>query len=155
MLLLYLCILLNNAIKEIKSSETTREFIESLKNLIKDSQEILINEYNRCTKKHREMIKEQQRKFMFQMSFKFEFDEEIYDKWNQVTLACPSDWYDLKNEIHNKEILAEYARNKYRNYFRKIILAPTLSVIGPVSTRVVRVDMASMDGYSMSSSFTM
>mmetsp|Transcript_7338 Transcript_7338/g.8294 ORF Transcript_7338/g.8294 Transcript_7338/m.8294 type:complete len:100 (+) Transcript_7338:629-928(+) len=83
------------------------------------------------------MIKEQQRKFLFQLSFKFEFDDEYYDEWHNVTLACSFDWYDFKNEIKNSDILREYIRNQYVNYFRKIILGPTLSVVGAFRTRLI------------------
>lgn len=71
----------------MKSNPHTLDFMNSLKKLITDGKIILINEYNRCVKKHKEMIKEQERKFMFQLSWTLEFNDEFYDEWNDITLA--------------------------------------------------------------------
>ncbi len=60
----------------IKSSSTTREFLSSLRQLIWDSKVILINDYNRISKAHKSKIKEQERKFMFQLAFTLEFNDE-------------------------------------------------------------------------------
>mmetsp|Transcript_7338 Transcript_7338/g.8296 ORF Transcript_7338/g.8296 Transcript_7338/m.8296 type:complete len:81 (+) Transcript_7338:368-610(+) len=39
--------IIENAIEGIKETDSTKEFLESLKNLILDGRTILINEYNR------------------------------------------------------------------------------------------------------------
>ena len=91
---------------------------------------------------------------MFQLSFAFEFNDEFYDEWTKTTIGCVSDWYDYENEIQNKDILSQYVKNKYVNYFRKVILGPVLSVIGPTRTRLVGIN-TTMDDQSINTSLMM
>ncbi|CAI2377177.1 unnamed protein product [Moneuplotes crassus] len=126
-----LIFIVKKLVSGIKSNKTTKEFLDSLKKLICDGKIILINEFNRLAKAHKSKIIEQERKFMFQLSFTLEFNDEYYDEWTGITLACDSDWYDIDNQIQNKEMLAKYVKGKYSNYFKRIILGPLLSVIGP------------------------
>ena len=77
------------------------------------------------------MIVEDHQKFIFQPKLAWQFNEDFYDKWNDVTLSCVSGWYDINNAVHNKVILQKYIENKYIRYYKNIVFGPTLCFISP------------------------
>jgi hypothetical protein len=111
---------------------------------------------------HKEKIVLQQRKFMFQFKLKWEFNEEYYDEWNDISFKCDSDWYDLENGIENKQILEKYIKTKYEysltfrylNYYRHIIFGPLLAYVGPITIRKTNLDTTTQS-YSINSNLMM
>ena len=113
-------------VKCTKMTRTNLEFLNSIAKLLYDARKILFHQYNRCIQYHKDNIKDQDSKFVFQMKLKVEFNDDVYDEWNDITLSCLSDWYDQEELIMNKDVLKTYAKGKYLNYYKKIILTPTL-----------------------------
>ena len=107
---------LENHVKEIQLNNENADYLLSITKLINDGRIILFNEYNRWVKEHKSMIIEEQQKFIFQPKLSWQFNEDLYDKWNDITLSCVSAWYDVDNNILNKDILRKYVETKYMRY---------------------------------------
>jgi len=78
---------LQNINRNIQRTSSTKEFIKDVSEISRLSKRTLIEEFNRCVKKHKASVKEQQKKFMFQLSLKIEFNEDFYDELNDVNLT--------------------------------------------------------------------